>query len=369
LASTFRNTTFEVNLNAISHNYTFFRNKLKPKTKLMAVVKAFAYGHGAIAVSKHLEIIGADYLAVAFIDEGVEIYQSGVELPILIFNPNPEEFEAIVKNKLEPTVYNLDFLKDFLTYLAQNNIENHPIHIKLDTGMHRSGFLGVDLEELKSILSKTTLVAVKSIYSHLAASEDLAEKAFTQAQIARFKKNAIYISNDLSQKPLFHILNSSGIIHYPEAQFDMARLGISLYGSSSLENIQKKLQAVGTLKSVITQIRTIAKGDTVSYKRKFIASGKTVIATVPIGYADGINRHLGNGNSTVLLNGSLVPIVGIICMDSLMLNITNSQAKIGDTVVFFGTNHPVQHISNVLGTINYEVFTNVSKRVKRVYTK
>jgi alanine racemase len=368
LASTFRNTIFEVNLNAISHNYTFFKNKLNPKTKIMAVVKAFAYGHGAVAVSKHLEEIGIDYLAVAFIDEGVEIYQSGVQLPILIFNPNPEEFEAIVKNKLEPTVYNLAFLNDFLVYLAKNNIKSYPIHIKLDTGMHRSGFMTSDLEELKIIIN-TDLISIKSIYSHLAASEDLTENAFTQQQIVLFKKNAAYISTTLVQKPLFHILNSSGIIHYPEAQLDMVRLGISLYGSSSLKNIQKKLQAVGALKAVITQIRTIEKGETVSYNRKFKATKRTVIATVPIGYADGINRYLGNGNGTVLVNGSLVPIVGTICMDSLMLDITTVEVQIGDVVLFFGRKHSVQQLANVLNTISYEIFTNVSKRVKRVYTK
>jgi alanine racemase len=368
LASTFRNTIFEVNLNAISHNYIYFKNKLNPKTKIMAVVKAFAYGHGAIAVSKHLEEKGVDYLAVAFIDEGVEIYQSGVQLPILIFNPNPEEFEAIVDNKLEPTIYNLAFLKDFLVYLAKNNIKNYPIHIKLDTGMHRSGFLTNDLEELKTVIN-TDLISIKSIYSHLAASEDLAEKNFTQQQITFLKKNAAYISNNLYQKPLVHILNSAGIIHYPEAQFDMVRLGISLYGSSPLKKIQKKLQAVGSLKSVITQIRTIEKGETVSYNRKFKTTKKTTIATVPIGYADGINRRLGNGNSTVLVNGSLIPIVGTICMDSLMLDITNIDIQIGDVVLFFGAAYSVQKVAAALDTISYEIFTNVSKRVKRVYTK
>ena len=369
MATTFRNTVFEVNLNALKHNYSFFRNQLNTNTKIMAVVKAFAYGHGAVAVSKELAVLGADYLAVAFIDEGVEIRKSGNSLPILIFNPNPEEFDAIVKYNLEPTIYNIDFLTHFTAYLTKNGLKNYPIHIKLDTGMHRSGFMKNDIEKLKKTLINTDTVLVKSIFSHLAASEDLSEKQFTLAQLKQFKQQAKSINNVLVNKPLLHVLNSAGIINYPEAQFDMVRLGISLYGSSSLEIVQKELHAVGTLKAIITQIRTIKKGETVSYNRKFKAQKKTIIATIPIGYADGINRHLGNSNGLVLINGSLASIIGTVCMDSLMIDVTEIQAAIGDEVVFFGKNHTAQEVAKSIGTITYEILANVSKRVKRIYIK
>ena len=366
MAATYRNTVFEVKLKALAHNYTFFSKQIAQKTKIMAVVKAFAYGHGAIAISKKLTQLQADYLAVAFIDEGVELVKNGIELPILIFNPNPEEFKAIVEYKLEPAVYNLDFLNEFIVFLKSKGIKNYPIHLKLDTGMHRSGFTAEAINNVLPLL-QTNTVSVKSIFSHLAASEDENEKAFTLKQIALFKTLSEQLTIMLPYAPLLHILNSSGITNYPEAQFDMVRLGISLYGSSPLPKIQEQLQAVGSLKSVITQQRTIEQGETVSYNRKFKAQQKTVVATVPIGYADGINRHYGNSNGQVLVRKQLVPIIGTICMDSLMLDVTNIDAQIGDIVLFFGANYPVEKVAKQLNTITYEIFTSVSKRVKRCY--
>ncbi len=331
---------------------------------MMAVIKAFAYGHGAVAVAKKLTQLNADYLAVAFIDEGVELVKNNISLPILVFNPNPEEFEAIVAYKLEPAVYNLDFLKEFIAFLTVKGIKHYPIHIKLDTGMHRSGFTVSNISTLIKTL-QTDTIHVVSIFSHLAASEAENEHAFTLKQIALFKTLSKQLTEQLPNTPLLHILNSAGIINYSEAQFDMVRLGISLYGSSSLPNIQDKLQTVGSLKSVITQLRTIEKGETVSYNRKFKALQKTVVATVPIGYADGISRKYSNGK--VLIGNQLAPIIGTICMDSLMLDVTDLQVKIGDSVLFFGNGYTVEKVAKQLNTITYEVFTSVSKRVKRCY--
>ncbi|WP_396155889.1 bifunctional UDP-N-acetylmuramoyl-tripeptide:D-alanyl-D-alanine ligase/alanine racemase [Flavobacterium sp.] len=370
-------TVLEINLNAISHNLNFYKSKLAPKTKMMVMVKAFGYGNGGFEIAKLLEHHKVDYLGVAFADEGISLKNAGITVPIMVLNPETTSFSAIIQHQLEPEIYSIKGLKSFLKIAEQKKLQHFPIHIKIDTGMHRLGFEEENLPELIQILKGKNNVQIKSILSHMATSDDLKHDAFSKSQIALFEKLSTQLQTELKINPpeptangaklIRHILNTSGITNYPEAQYDMVRLGIGLYGISNDAEEQKELEIVGTLKSVISQIRTIEKDESVGYGRRFIATETTKIATIPIGYADGISRAWGQGVGYVLINNTPAKIIGSICMDMLMVNITGIDCKEGNTVIIFGENPTVNFMAKKLNTIPYEILTSISQRVKRVF--
>ena len=356
----------ELNLPACRDNYRYFRSLLEPSTKLLVLVKANAYGHGAVEFAAMMQNCGADYLAVALPVEGIELRKAGISLPILVLTSGTDFFEEIIEYHLEPGIPNLYSLKALCGILEAKGIKDFPVHIKLDTGMHRLGFMTDELPELCSLLKDCPYVRVKSVYSHLAASEDPEEDEFTLGQIDMFTKNAGTLSSAVGYRPMYHILNSAGIERFPQYQFDMVRLGIGIYGISALPGV--KLSAVASLKVKILQIKTLKEGDgTIGYGRHGrISPEGTVIATIPAGYADGLDRHLGRGNASFSLNGHRVPTIGNICMDMCMLDITGVPAQVGDTVTIFGSDPTVGELAGILGTIPYEIMTSVPRRIERV---
>jgi Alr-MurF fusion protein len=360
-------TVLEINLNALSHNYNYYKSKLNQGTKIMVMVKAFSYGNGGFEIAKLLSHHKADYLGVAFADEGIALKKAGIELPIMVLNPESTSYNAIIQNQLEPEIYSFKGLNDFLRIAESKKLKDFPVHIKLDTGMHRLGFMENDIKLLIDKLKGNSTLNIKSILSHMATSDDLTNRDFALHQINLFEKMSSQIMNELNIKPIRHILNTSGVSNFPHAQYDMVRLGIGFYGVSNDEDEQRYLQNVGTLKSIISQIRTIQKGESVGYSRRFIAEKETKIATIPIGYADGINRHLGNGKSYVTIKNKQATIVGSVCMDMLMVDVTEIDCKEGNEVIIFGENPSVIQIAKVLETIPYEVLTSISQRVKRVF--
>ena len=360
-------TVLEINLNAISHNLNFFKSKLKKKTKMMVMVKAFGYGNGGFEIAKLLEHHNVDYLGVAFADEGISLKNDGIKLPIMVLNPENTSFAAIIEHHLEPEIYSIKGLNAFLKIAEQKKLRNFPIHIKIDTGMHRLGFEQENIDQLISTLKGTPFVQVKSILSHMATSDDLDHHEFALSQIELFEKLSSKMMAELQIKPIRHILNTSGISNFPKAQYDMVRLGIGLYGISNDPDEQPQLENVGTLKSIISQIRTIDGGESVGYGRRFVAKQTTVIATIPIGYADGISRHWGNEVGFVTINNQKATIVGSICMDMLMVNVTEIPCKEGDQVIIFGESPTVIYIAEKLQTIPYEILTGISQRVKRMF--
>ena len=356
----------ELDLSGCRDNYKYFRGLLKPQTKMLVLVKANAYGHGAVEFAKMMTEAGADYLAVAYPVEGMELREAGIHKPILVLTAGTDFFNEIIDNNLEPSIPNTSALDILCKTLEERDIRNFPIHIKLDTGMHRLGFVTSELAELEDYLSKTDRVRVKSIFSHLAASDEPDNDDFTLGQIELFQKNAGTLSDSLGYKPMWHILNSAGIERFPQYQFDMVRLGIGIYGISALPGVQ--LAPVASLKCKILQIKHLKPEDgTVGYGRHGkIAAGGTVTATIPVGYADGIDRLLGCGRASFLLNGKRVPTIGNICMDMCMLDITGVEAKVGDTVTIFGKEPTISELAEILGTIPYEILTSVPRRIERV---
>ena len=360
-------TVLEINLNAISHNLNFYKSKLKPATKMMVMVKAFGYGNGGFEIAKLLEHHNVDYLGVAFADEGIGLKNSGIKMPIMVLNPETTSFSAIIQHQLEPEIYSLKGLNSFLQLAKKKNLNAFPIHIKLDTGMHRLGFEEENIAVLIAVLKDNKYVKVKSILSHMATSDALEHRDFALSQIDLFEKLSSKIESELQINPICHILNTSGISNFPQAQYDMVRLGIGLYGVSNDANEQRFLENVGTLKSIISQIRTIEKGESVGYGRRFVAQKTSKIATIPIGYADGLSRKLSNRKGKMVVHGKLAPIVGNICMDMTMIDITDIQAEEGDEVIVFGEGYPVTEYAKDMGTIPYEALTSIAGRVKRVY--
>ncbi|WP_166778519.1 bifunctional UDP-N-acetylmuramoyl-tripeptide:D-alanyl-D-alanine ligase/alanine racemase [Flavobacterium psychrophilum] len=360
-------TVLEINLNAISHNLNYFKSKLNPKTKIMVMVKAFGYGSGSFEIAKLLAHHKVNYLGVAFADEGIELRQAGIQLPIMVLNPEMTSFPSIIQYNLEPEIYSIRGLKAFIKITQQKELTSYPIHIKINTGMNRLGFDAQIIPELISILQKHDSVLVKSILSHLAASDDLAQDIFTRKQISDFDTISNKITTKLKINPIRHISNTSAISNYPQAQFDMVRLGIGLYGVSNDANETKKLENVGTLKSIISQIRNLNSGQSVGYNRRFMVKKPTTIATIPIGYADGISRAWGNEVGYVLVNEQKAPIVGSICMDMLMIDVTKINCSEGNQVIIFGKTPSVTTIAKATKTIPYEILTSISSRVKRVF--
>ncbi len=364
-------TVLEINLNALIHNLNFYRSGLNPDTKIMAMVKAFSYGNGGFEIANILQFHRVDYLAVAYADEGVELRKAGITLPIMVMSPEEYSFESMIQYKLEPEIYSfrvLQLYSDAVKRNAQYNLLNeYPIHIKLDTGMHRLGFEEADINELIIRIKNHKFLTIKSVFSHLAGTDEAEHDIFTNTQVLNFIKMRDEINGHFNYRILSHILNSAGILRFPKAQFDMVRLGIGLYGITPDEKEQKQLQSIGTLKTTITQIKNVPAGETIGYSRKGIATCVIQTATVAIGYADGLSRRLSNGIGNMWVNGYRAPIVGNVCMDMCMIDITDIPASEGDEVIVFGPDYPITQIAKDIGTIPYEVLTNISQRVKRVY--
>jgi len=359
-------TILEINLNALVDNLNYYRNKLKPETKLMCMVKASAYGAGPFEVAKTLEEHRVDYLAVAVADEGADLRKAGITCPIIIMNPEVTAFKTMFAYRLEPNIYGFRILEDLIKAAEREGVSNFPIHIKIDTGMHRLGFDPYnDMKPLVERLNRQSAVIPRSVFSHLVGSDSSRFDAFTRKQIETFEAASAELQAGFTHKILRHICNTAGIERYPGAQFDMVRLGIGLYGIDPYTNCV--LHNVSTLKTTILQIHNVSADETIGYSRKGVLHRDSRIATVPIGYADGLNRHLGNGNAYCLVNGQKAPYIGNICMDVCMIDVTGIDCKEGDKVVVFGDDLPVTVLSNALDTIPYEILTNVSNRVKRVY--
>lgn len=362
-------TILEINLDALVQNVSYFRSILHPGVKMMAVVKAFGYGTGSSEIARVLQQKNIDYLAVAYADEGVELRTSGINLPIMVMNPSPGDIDNMLEYNLEPEVYNfrtLHYLKEAMANTMQGS-NFLKIHLKLDTGMHRLGFEESDLEELIRSLLKERKLKVTSVFSHLVASEDPSEDDYTRQQFRLFTKMTEKLRDYLEEPFLRHILNSGGISRFPEGQFEMVRLGIGMHGISGVKEDEPFLQPTATLRTVISQIRKVKAGDSVGYGRKFFLENDTIIATVPIGYADGYSRKFGNGKGSMLVNGHKAKTVGNICMDMTMLDISNINTDEGDEVIVFGAGNSVNELASSLQTIPYEVLSGVSARVKRVY--
>ena len=359
----------EINLNGCLENYKYFRSKLDPATKLLVLVKANAYGHGAVEFASLMENAGADYLAVAYPVEGIELRQGGINTPIMVLTAGTDSFEKIINYGLEPGIPNLYSLKVLCGVLQKRGLTDFPVHLKLDTGMHRLGFMSDEISELTDFLKTCKEVKVKSIYSHLAAADDPSCDDFTLGQISLFQKNADLITSALAYKPLYHMLNSAGIERFPQYQFDMVRLGIGIYGVSALPG--NHLSPVASFKCKVLQVKTLKPEDgTIGYGRHGkIAKEGTIVATIPVGYADGLDRHLSRGKGLFSINGHRVPTIGNICMDMTMLDVTGLDVKVGDTVTIFGEDPTVSELAEILGTIPYEVLTSVPRRIERVIVK
>lgn len=358
-------TVLEVNLSALVENFNYFRSKLKRGTKIMCMVKAFAYGSGAVEVARTLQHHGCDYLAVAVADEGAELRRAGIHIPIVVMDPEMNALDVIIDNELEPEIYNMRMLKAFANAVRKQGLSHYPVHIKIDSGMHRLGFEWADMEELIAALREDQTLTVQSVFSHLAGADEARFDDFTAEQIRRFKKCADALAAAFPYPIMRHILNSVGIERFTDYQFDMVRLGIGHYGFSALPSVQ--LRNVCTLKTVILQIKHVAAGESVGYSRKAMLKEDKRIAVLPIGYADGFDRKLGNGVGEVLVNGKRCPVVGNICMDLVMIDVTHADAKEGDIAIIFGDELPIDELAQKLNTISYEVLTGVSRRVKRVY--
>ncbi|KQM62862.1 bifunctional UDP-N-acetylmuramoyl-tripeptide:D-alanyl-D-alanine ligase/alanine racemase [Chryseobacterium sp. Leaf201] len=363
-------TVLEINLNAILHNINFHKSLLKPATKMMAMVKANAYGLGSYEISEFLQHHHIDYLGVAFVDEGVELRKKGITVPIIVMNPEQHSYETVIRYNLEPEIYSFRVLELFYEAVQKSGYDSkYPVHIKLETGMNRLGFKGGELDGLSEILNHRNL-QVQSIFSHLSSSDLPDEKEFTLGQLKIFEKNSSYLIKKLSYAPMRHILNSSGITGYTDHQYDMVRIGIGMLGESPNDKIQKQLHSVVSFKTVISKISTVEKGESVGYSRRFKAEHTTKIATIPVGYADGIPRLIGNQTGSVGINKMLAPIVGSICMDMMMINIDHiPHVKEGDPVTIFNAKPSLKEFAAYCKTITYEVLTSISPRVKRIYIK
>ncbi|SMG14183.1 bifunctional UDP-N-acetylmuramoyl-tripeptide:D-alanyl-D-alanine ligase/alanine racemase [Sphingobacterium psychroaquaticum] len=363
LAAKTHETVLEINLHAIEHNLKQYRSLLPPEVKLMAMVKAFSYGSGSFEVANLLQFNKVDYLTVAFADEGVELRQNGIELPIMVLSPDEQAFEAVVANRLEPEIYSFRILRAFVDFLKTKKVSSYPIHIKIDTGMHRLGFLPTELPEVIAVLSVVSEVRVASVFSHLVASGDSNQDTFTRQQIELLNAGADLLQAELKYPFMRHIANTSAIIRWPSAYLDMVRLGIGLYGMD-LDQATLDLETVGQLKTTITQIKELEAGETIGYDRKGVLHRKSRIATVKIGYADGYNRRFGNGVGEMMINGQLVPTIGNICMDMCMLDVTDVSVFEEEEVLVFPD---LGKAASVIGTIPYELLVGISSRVKRVY--
>lgn len=358
-------TVMEINLDAIVHNLNFFRSLLNPEVKLMIMVKAFAYGSGSNEIASLLQYHRVDYLGVAYVDEGVDLRNNSIRVPIMVMNPTEEGFSIMLERNLEPEIYSLGLLKSLAQFLNGREIK---IHLKIDTGMHRLGFESEDISKGIDLLKNNPNIKVASIFSHLAGSDSDALDDFSREQAARFEEAYERICAPLKILPIMHLLNSGGILRLPEYQYDMVRLGIGLYGIDPSGVLQSKLLSVATLKTVISQIKKVPKGDSIGYGRMEVANNGMMVATLAIGYADGYSRAFGNGIGHVLIRGKKAPVVGNVCMDMMMVDISHiADVREGDEAIIFGNEMPIQQLASKIDTIPYEILTNTSERVKRVF--
>jgi len=362
-------TTLEIHCSALRDNFTFIKSQVKPETKIMGVVKAFAYGSDASVIAKELESLSIDYLAVAYTQEGVSLRNHDIKTPILVLHPQPVNFSKIVERCLEPALYSKKIIENCITFAENHNLNEYPIHLKFNTGLNR---LGLSIEDIPWVISKlknTNAVKLKSVFSHLAASEDPNEKKFTQQQINTFVEIKNTFEKESNSPILFHLLNTSGILNYPEAQFDMVRAGIGLYGFGNNEKYNSLLKPIVHLKTVISQIHSLTSGETVGYNRGFVVNKAAKIATLPIGHADGIHRSLGHNNGWVYIHNKKAPIVGNVCMDMIMVDVTEISCQEGDEVILFNDKHTVEELALQNNTISYEFLTAISQRIKRCVLK
>jgi alanine racemase len=362
-------TVLNINLNAVDFNLNYFKSKLKKTTKLLVVIKAFGYGSSATKIAKYLAE-KVDYFAVAYLDEGIALRNAGIKNPILVLHPQKQNLEKIIEYCLEPNIYTCSLLDTFIEVAKAKNLSNYPVHLKFNTGLNRLGFTEKNIPELISTINKQQYIEVASLFSHIAASEDLNERNFTLQQIDLFKNISSEFISKLKNTPFLHMLNTSGIINYAEeAQFNMVRLGIGLYGFGNDITVTEKLKNALSLTSVISQIHTIKAGESVGYNRAFKATKTIKTATIPIGHADGISRQLGNGIGYVFINNQKAPIVGNVCMDMIMVDVTEINCLEGDEVVVYKNQQHIVDLAKKSNTIPYELLTAISQRVNRVLTK
>jgi len=360
-------TTLEIDLKALKHNFEFIKSKLSGTTKFLAVVKAFGYGSDAEEIALYLQNLNVDYFAVAFVHEGVALRKAGITLPILVLHPQPANLNLAINNNLEPSIYSHHILDDFISAAEKGNQSNYPIHIKFNTGLNRLGFAETEGATILEKLKNSNTIKVKSLFSHLAASDDTNESPFTKNQIESFKAITEKLIKALGYTPILHQCNTSGIMNFPEAHFNMVRSGIGLYGFGNDPKINKHLKPIASLKTIISQIHTLKKGESLGYNRTFIASKITKTATLPIGHADGIGRQFGNGKGYVIINSKKASIIGNVCMDMIMVDVTSISCNEGDEVIFFDKEYTAEQLSETVRSISYELLAAVSQRIKRVF--
>jgi len=359
-------TVLEIDLSKLKHNFEFIKSKLQPQTKILAVVKAFAYGSDAETIANYLQDLDVDYLAVAYVSEGIQLRKAGIHKPIIVLHPQSVNFKPLIEHCLEPNLYNFRVLKEFISLANELKQNNYPIHLKFNTGLNRLGFEADSIEKITDITNPSNAIKVTSIFSHLAASEDLNELEFTQQQINVFKTIKMDFEAFSTNKPFAHLTNTSGILNYPEAHFDIVRTGIGLYGFGNSDIHSENLKPIAALKSIISQIHTIHKGGSLGYNRGFIADKTIKTATIPIGHADGISRQYGNGVGFVHINNQKASIIGNVCMDMIMVDVTDIDCKETDEVIIYDGSHIASSFAQSANTISYEIITATSRRIKRV---
>ncbi len=360
-------TVLEVHLDAMKHNLNFFRSKISPNTRLMVMVKAFSYGSGYVEIARYLQHQAVDFLGVAFADEGVELRKAGISLPIIVMNPQLSDYNQVLDYNLQLEVYSLAQLRELRAFVSARGVTDFPVHLKLDTGMHRLGIQPHEMDECLELLRKGNEIRLVSVFSHLAASDMPDEDLFTKKQLKNYLEMFDLLATSSDHKPIRHIANSNAVLRHPQMHLDMVRLGIGLYGFSAVDS--EHLRKVSVLKSKVLSVKQVAAGETVGYNRRGKMDYDALIAVVPVGYADGLNRHLGNGNWEMNIGGEMYPIVGDVCMDMCMLDVTGSNVSVGDEVIVFGENPGAEQMANKLETIVYEILTGIPSRVKRIYTE
>ncbi len=361
-------TVEDIDLNALASNFKFFKSLIKPTTKTVGMVKASGYGTGSYEIAKTLQDMGADYLAVAVQDEGVDLRKAGITMPIIVLNPSVVNYKAMFMYRLEPEVYSIEEARELVKEGRKYGAKNFPVHIKLDTGMHRLGLIKQQLPELLELLHSQDIIKPSSMFSHLCVADEPAQDDYTMRQFEYFDECCEIIQQSFDYHITRHILNTTGIVRFPEHQADMVRIGIGLYGIKTVtDNSEDALRPVASLHSVIISLKEWPAGTTIGYGRRGILKRQSRIATVTIGYADGFDRHFGNGRTSMWVNGTLCPTVGNVCMDAVMVDVTDADCKVGDHVEIYGEHIPIERLSEVRGTIPYEILTSISPRVKRVY--
>ena len=361
-------TVMEVDLNALAHNFKFFKSLIKPGTKTIGMVKASGYGAGSYEIAKTLQDCGCDYLAVAVHDEGVELRKASITMPVIVLNPNGVNYKAMFQYRLEPELYSIEMARDLIKEGKRYGVQHFPVHIKIDSGMHRLGFTREQLPELIELLKSQDIITPASVFTHLSVADEPDQDAYTQGQFDYFDTCSEMLQQSFDHYIMRHVLNTSGIVRFPERQYDMVRIGIGLYGIRTLfDGSEDALKPVSALRSIIISIKDWPTGTTIGYGRHGVLQRDSRIATVTIGYADGFDRHFGNGAVNMWVNGKLCPTVGTVCMDAVMIDVTDVPCKVGDTVEIFGEHVPIEQLSEARGTIPYEILTSVSPRVKRVY--